>query len=527
MGVTSADTIFRNGVLWTGRDGPVGATALAVAAGRIVAVGSEHDVLNLQDPHTRIIDLEGGSLLPGFVDAHAHIWKIGHLLTTLLDVRGATSLADLAGRLTGRAQALSPGAWLYGRGYNEAKFADGKGPTRRDLDAVVRDRPVVLMRTCAHIIACNSRALDLAGIGADTAAPAGGEIDRDERGEPTGVLRETAIGLVLRHIPQPTPDEYADMITAAMRHQLSYGITSTNDAGVIPELADVYRAMDADQRLPARINVMALGMIDGGGPLPLPAGRHRSDHLRIDTIKFLADGGLSGATAALGVPYRHADTRGVLRLKLEQFLSLARQAHDNGWRIATHAIGDRAIEQVLQVYEALGPGPMRHRIEHLGLPTPHQLARAARAGIIAAPQTIFVRELGLNFRRYLPDALFAHVYPVRAMLDAGITVALSSDAPVVENDSPLAGIQAAMLRVDAEGQPVASNQAITLDEALDAYTRGGAVASGDDGERGCLRVGMLADLTMLSGNIRKTPPEALTTLRVTGTWIGGQRVYAP
>jgi predicted amidohydrolase YtcJ len=526
MGVTSADTIFRNGVLWTGRDGPVGATALAVAAGRIVAVGSEHDVLNLRGPVTRVVDLGGHTLLPGFVDAHAHIWKIGHLLTTLLDLRGAGSLADLAVRMRNRSDVLAPGAWLYGRGYNEAKFADGRGPTRADLDAVISDRPVVLMRTCAHIIACNSRALELAGIGKDTPPPAGGEIDRDEGGELTGVLRETAIGLVLRHVPQPTPDEYTAMITAAMRHQLSLGITSTNDAGVIPALAETYLRMDAEGQLPARVNVMALGMIDGGGPLPLPPARHASDRLRIDTIKFFADGGLSGATAALGVPYRHADTRGVLRLEYEQFLALARQAHGAGWRIATHAIGDRAIEQVLRVYEALEPTGVRHRIEHLGLPTREQLARAARIGVIAAPQTIFVRELGLNFRRYLPDALFAYVYPIRAMLDAGITVALSSDAPVVENDSPLAGIQAAMLRLDADGQPVAADQAITLDEALDAYTRGGAIASGDDGERGCLRVGMLADLTMLSGDIRQTPPEALTTLRVTDTWVSGQQVYA-
>jgi predicted amidohydrolase YtcJ len=525
MGVTSADTIFTNGVLWTGRGGPEGATALAVAAGRIVAVGSDDEIANLQGSHTRTIDLGGRSLLPGFVDAHAHIWKIGHLLTTLLDVRGASSLADLAGRLRARMRTLPEGAWLYGRGYNEAKFADGRGPARADLDAVSTDRPVVLMRTCAHIVACNSRALEVAGIDADTAPPAGGEIDHDERGQPTGVLRETAIGLVLRHVPQPTADQYAAMITAAMQHQLSLGITSTNDAGVIPELAAVYRTMDGDQRLPARINVMALGMIDGGGPLPLPAGRYVSDRLRIDTIKFFADGGLSGATAALGVPYRHADTRGVLRLEAEEFLTLARQAHDNGWRIATHAIGDRAIEQVLRVYEALGPGSMRHRIEHLGLPTPEQLARAARIGVIAAPQTIFVRELGLNFRRYLPDALLAHVYPVRAMLDAGLTVALSSDAPVVENDSPLAGMAAAMLRLDADGNPVAPGEAITLDEALDAYTRGGATASGDDGGRGCLRVGMLADLTMLSGNIRETPPEALTTMGVSATWVDGQQVY--
>ena len=152
--------------------------------------------------------------------------------------------------------------------------------------------------------------------------------------------------------------------------------------------------------------------------------------------------------------------------------ALAREAHDAGWRIATHAIGDAAIDQVLRVYEACGRGPLRHRIEHFGLPTADHLARAARAGVIAAPQAVFVHALGRNFRHYLPDALLARAYPVRAMLDAGVTVALSSDAPVVEDDSPLRGMQAAVLRRDADGEAIAPAEAISIDEALDAYTQG-------------------------------------------------------
>ena len=144
----------------------------------------------------------------------------------------------------------------------------------------------------------------------------------------------------------------------------------------------------------------------------------------------------------------------------------------------------------------------------------------------AAPQTVFVHALGRNFRQYLPDALLARVYPVRSMLDAGVTVALSSDAPVVEDDSPLRGIQAAMLRRDVDGHEIATGEAISLDEALDAYTRGGAIASGDDGERGCLREGMLADLAVLSGNLHKTPTEEITSLHVSQAWVGGQQVYA-
>ena len=271
---------------------------------------------------------------------------------------------------------------------------------------------------------------------------------------------------------------------------------------------------------------MALRLVDGVGAVPLPPRRHATDRLRIDTVKFFADGGLSGATAALSVPYRHADTRGVLRMDEREFLALAHEAHDAGWRIATHAIGDVAIDQVLRVYAALGTAPMRHRIEHFGLPTEDQLAHAARRGVIAVPQTIFLHALGRNFRQYLPDALLARAYPIRAMLDAGLTVALSSDAPVVENDSPLAGIQAALTRSDADGHQIAADQAISLDEALDAYTRGGAVASGDEDLRGSLEVGLQADLTVLSGNIRTTPPEALTSLRVTQTWVGGRQAYA-
>lgn len=524
MGAETADVILRNGRVWRGAGLPP-ATALAIRAGRIAAAGSTDEVMNLAAAHTRVVDVEGQSVVPGFIDAHAHVWKIGHLLTTLLNLREIDSFGRLAEQLRAASRRLPDEAWLQGRGYNEARFAEGRGPTRADLDAMVSDRPVVLMRTCAHIVVCNSRALGVAGIDRHTRPPAGGEIDRGPDDEPTGVLREAAMALVLRHVPQATSDEYAAMIDAAITHQLSRGITSTTDAGVGPALLDTYRRLDRDGRLRARVNVMALGVIDGVGPAPLPGAMHATDRLRIDTVKYFADGGLSGATAALSVDYRHEATRGVLRHEAEELLELARPAHEGGWRIATHAIGDRAIETVLTVYERLGRGPVRHRIEHFGLPTPRQLARAARSEIIAAPQSIFITELGRNFRRYLPDDLLQHVYPVRAMLDAGVTVALSSDAPVVEDDSPLSGMQAAILRRDHDGHVIAPAEAISLEQALDAYTRGGAIASGDHGNRGALVPGLWADLAVIAGDLLATPPEALSSLRVTQTWVGGEQVH--
>lgn len=503
---------------------PLAHGAIAVSGGRIAAVGPDAEILALAGPGTRKVDLGGRTVLPGFIDAHAHIWKIGHLLTTMADLRRAGSLAEIANLVAEAAARARPDAWVLARGYNEARLAERRPPTRHDLDAVVPDRPVVLTRTCGHIYACNSAALQACAIGRETPDPPGGVIGRDASGEPTGLLHETAMGLVNARMPAPTAEDYAAMIQAALRHQLSLGITSTNDAGVSPALLDVYHSLDATGGLPSRVNVMALRRVEGTGTVPLPE-MYVSDRLRIDTVKFLADGGLSGATAALSVPYRHTDSRGVLRFADEELLALSREAHEAGWRIATHAIGDITIDQVLRVYEALGPGPKRHRIEHLGLPTAGHLARAARLGVIAVPQSIFLYELGRNFRAFLPDDMLASAYPIRSMLGAGLTVALSSDAPVVEDDSPLRGVEAAVARRDAEGHPIAAGQGITMAEAIAAYTTGGAVASGDDDNRGSLTPGAWADLAVLSGNPLDTPVESLTDLVVEQTWVGGALAY--
>jgi hypothetical protein len=445
----------------------------------------------------------------------------------MLDLRGVGSLDELVGRVTSFGDRLPPGAWLLGRGYNEAALREKRSPTRADIDRAEPNRPVVLTRTCGHICVLNTVALARAGIGAATAAPAGGVVERDARGEPTGLLHETAIGLVKRAIPPPTAGDYEAMILAALAHQLSLGITSSSDCGVSPALLDVYRALDAKGGLPSRVNVMPFRRLDESpDPVPLPE-QFVSDTLRVDTAKFLADGGLSGATAALSVNYRHTDSRGVLRFDREELQALCDETHRAGWRIATHAIGDVAIEQILDIYERLGPHPrgLAHRIEHFGLPDARQLARAATLGVIAAPQSIFIRSLGRNFRRYLPDSLLPRTYPIRAMLDAGVRVALSSDAPVVEDDNPLAGMMAAVTRRDDEGHVIAPEQAITAREALYAYTMGGAIASGDDTNRGSIDAGKWADVAVLSRNPLTEPPDALPDITVDMTLVAGRVAY--
>ena len=519
------DLVLHRGVVLT----PAASTASAVgiAAGRVALVGDEDAVLRAAGAATRRINLGGRTVVAGFNDAHAHIWKIGQLLTSMLDLRRVASIDELVRVVAAAAGRLSGGGWLLGRGYNEAALAERRPPTRRDLDRAAPHVPVALTRTCGHICVANTLALELAEIGAGTAAPTGGVIERDDGGQPNGVLHETAIGLIKRVLPSPPIEEYEAMIAAALRHQLSLGITSSADCGVTPEILAAYRALDARGALSSRVNVMPLRRVDGvPEPLPLPE-QFVSERLRVDTAKFLTDGGLSGATAALSVNYRHTPQKGVLRFDHDELAGLCRETHRAGWRIAAHAIGDVAIDEVLGIYESLGPHPhgRAHRIEHFGLPDARQIERASRLGVIAAPQAIFIPALGRNFRTCLPDSFLPRTYPIRAMLDAGLTVALSSDAPVVEDDNPLAGMRAAIVRGDGDGLPIAPEQAITASEALYAYTMGGAIASGDESNRGSIEPDKWADLAVLSANPLAVDAESLTDISVDMTLVGGRVAF--
>jgi predicted amidohydrolase YtcJ len=521
------DLIFVNGnILTMHRPRRVG--AVAVAEGKIVAAGDEPELRRQASSSTQLIDLEGRTLIPGFEDAHAHIWKVGQLLTTALDLRHSKSIEEIGALLMQRDAILPKGAWLLGRGFNEISLAEGRKPTHRDLDRFVADRPVLLTRTCGHIFAANSLALKRAGIDKGTAQPDGGIIELEPYGEPSGLLHETAVGLVNRVIPAPTRADYRAMIDAALRHQLSLGITSSSDCGVLPGLLETYLEMDADGTLPVRMLVMPLGRPDGTtGPLSLPP-KHLSPMLRVDTVKFLADGGLSGGTAALTVPYRNSSFSGVTRFQTDDMEALFDEAHRLGWRISTHAIGDAAIEQVLGLLEGLGAHPhgLAHRIEHLGLPSATQLKRLFAANVFAVTQPIFLDELGANFIAFIPDNLESRVYPIRAMLDAGLTVAFSSDAPVVSDDSPLAGMQAAVLRRTREGECILPEQAVTAEEALHAYTLGSATVAGQEHTRGSIQPGRWADFAVLSADPTAVEPDAIRNIDVEQTYLAGRLVYS-
>jgi predicted amidohydrolase YtcJ len=498
--------LYYNGHLLTQDPNLPSATAFVVQNGRFVSVGKDEDYRLQSDQYGATIDLQQKTVIPAFHDAHIHIWKVGHLLTTMLDLRGIRSIKEIRQQLLDFASRYPEAPWLLARGFNEALLEEQRFPNRFDLDAAVGDRPVYMIRTCAHQAIVNTKALEIAGIHADTPIPAGGEILLLPDGSLAGHFTETAMGLITRHFPPFTATEYRRMILAAQDALLKAGITAACDPAVLPDLLEVYKDMDRRGELKISINAIATRVPDGATEaLPLPEP-YESDCLKIDSVKFFADGGLSGKTAAMNRCYKNTQEYGVLRLKEDLFEKWALEAHRAGLRIATHAIGDAAMEMVVRVYTRLNldnPMRLRHRIEHVGFPSPYDLEQMRQQGIFAIMQPVFLWELGRNFKKYLDDDYLSRTYPCRSVLERGVDLAFSSDAPVVRDFHPLTGLRAAMDRRDADGFIIAPDQSITLPEALYAYTMGSASACGDEAVRGSITPGKRADFIVLEAPLEQ------------------------
>lgn len=523
-----AELVIQNGTIHTLDKANPTAEAIAIRAGKILAVGSLEEIDLLTHANTRRIDLGGRTLIPGFNDAHLHLWKLGLLLTTMLDARAAAtpSIAAIVQAFRSRTADTPPDTWITGRGYHENALTEKRHPDRHDLDAASTNHPLHLIHTSAHAAVVNTKALQLAGITRDTPNPPGGEIVRDEHGEPTGLLLETAMGKIAAIQPAPTAQEFEDAVIAGAKACLKLGITSITEAGISPDQLDVYRRLKDTKQLPIRANVMALRYKSDGTKAPLPE-RLETEWLRIDTVKLFADGGLSSATAAISEDYRHAPTRGLARYTDDQMKSLIWDIHRAGLRAAIHAIGDVAITQVLDAIEFAAQrlsSRLRHRIEHFGLPNADHLKRA-RYRVNVVPQTVFIHALGDSFLKFVPEKLANQVYPLRSMLDAGLSVALSSDSPVVPDLNPLLGMKAAADRLSETGNAVLPEQGVSVAETLPLYTLAGAAIAGEDAIKGNIVPGKLADFTVLSGDPLRCPPDRLTDLRVELTMINGQIVY--
>lgn len=531
--VAQPERVYRRGNVYTFGPERPRAEALAVWGGRVVAVGSEEEVAGLAGPGTEVVDLQGATVLPGFHDAHCHVLLFG-LSRTEVSVRDCRSVREVVERVADRVRGLRPGQWVRGGGYNHAVLAEGRHPTRRDLDPVSARNPVWLYHVSGHMGVANSLALQAAGITRDTPDPPGGRVVRDEDGEPTGLLLETAQDLVKRVLPPYTLAETKAALAAAGAQMAAEGITAAQDAWagwIAPEEFRAYQEASEEGLLPQRVWLMVDveklpvrdGRFDFGFGLHTGFG---SDRLRLGAVKIFTDGSLIGRTAALSQPYADPpNTAGFLVKSEETIREQVRLAHEGGWQVALHAIGDRAIQAALDAIEAvMGPDASRFRprIEHAGVLRSDLVDRIRRVGAVVVTQPRFVFEFGDAYRAALGPERVRLTFPFASL--RGIPVAFSSDRPVVDG-APLLGVAAAVLERTASGAAYVPQERLTVEEALRAYTLGAAYSAFAEAELGSLEVGKWADFVVLDRDPFQVEPEELSAIRVLRTVVGGRTVY--
>ncbi|WP_406448543.1 amidohydrolase [Streptomyces sp. NBC_00876] len=540
---TPADLVFTGGPVHTTDAARTRATTVAVTGDRITAVGHD-EVRDLIGPRTEVVDLAGRLLLPGFQDAHIHPVNAGQEMAqcNLANTKGTD--ATIAA-VRAYADANPEREWITGGGWSMDAF-EGGAPTRQQLDTAVPDRPAFLANRDHHGAWVNSRALELAGITAGTPDPADGRIERDEHGEPTGLLQEGAMDLVAQHAPRSTAAERLAGLLRAQRLLHAYGITAWQDAivgtyGSMDDVGDAYVTADRDGTLTARVTG-ALWWDRERGAEQIPGLVARREELsgrnfRAATVKIMQDGIAETGTAALLAPYLDAcgcatantGTSFVDPVELRRYVT---ELDALGFQTHFHALGDRAVREALDAVEAAraanGHTDTRPHLAHLQVVHPDDIPRFRALGATANIQPLWAAhepqmdELTIPF---LGGERAALQYPFAALLRAGATVAAGSDWPV-SSAEPLHGIHTAVNRVVPGGDsPVFfPEQRISLTEALAAYTAGSAYVNHLD-DTGSIRAGALADLVVLDRDLYAAPAEEIADARVLATYVGGRRVY--
>jgi hypothetical protein len=524
------------------------ASAVAVAGGRIAAVGDDAAELAGGSAAGDVLDLKGATLVPGFHDAHNHMLAFGLSLAEV-DLRTG-SLDGLYDRVAARAAAVPAGEWIIGVGYDQNKT--GAHPHRDALDRIAPGHRVWLKHTSGHMCAVNS--LVLRDLGIDATAPPvdGGRVAADASGRPTGLMEERAQELV-GNLTRPYPlARLTGAVAAAGETYLREGLTSVTEAGVgggwigqSPVELAAFVAAREQGRLHVRAELMvisdafhALGAhpadgIETGIDLGLRTG-FGDDWLRLGPMKVFTDGSLVGRTAAMSEPYDGdrgggAANRGYLQADAGRLADTIIAAHRAGWRVAAHAIGDRAIDLALDAFDAAASryprNDARHRIEHFATARPDQVARAAALGVIPVGQGRFATEIGDGMLAAVGPARHAWLYRQRSVLDAGLVLPGSSDRPVVTG-TPLLGIHDMVNRRTAAGAPFNAAEAVTAEEALRAYTWGSAYASKAEHVKGSIEQGKLADFTVLSEDPTAVSPSRIAGLEVIATIVDGKFRYS-
>ncbi|WP_126536745.1 amidohydrolase [Aerosticca soli] len=507
---------------------------LVDAAGKVIATGSEA-ALAPRAGQARVIDGHGRTLLPGLIDAHGHVLGLG-LARTEVDLGATHSLAEAQARVKRYAAEHPQAPWILGGGWNQENWRLGRFPTAQELDAAVADRPVWLSRIDGHAGWANGAAMRAAGIDRHTPDPAGGHIERDAQGNPTGVFVDAATALIAAKVPAPTPAQLAAALDSALAELASVGLTGVGDAGIDLATYRLYRQYADAGRLSVRIDAMIHGTgadfdaIAADGPLV----GYADDRLNVRTVKLFADGALGSRGAALLEPYADdPGNRGLLFIAPADLVAMMGKAFDRGYQVAVHAIGDRANREVLDAYAAAyrthpQASALRNRIEHAQIVTAADRPRFVDLGLIASMQPTHATSDMHMAELRLGPARLAEAYAWRSFLQQGTRIAGGSDFPV-ESPNPFFGLHAAVTRQDHQGQPPGGwlpEQRMTLVEALRAFTLDAAYAAHDEAVRGTLEPGKWADFILVDRDLFAIPASALWQTRVLETWLGGRRVYA-
>ncbi len=527
-----ADLVIRQANVLTVDAKQPKATAFTVHRGKFVAVGSDESVKDLIGPGTRVLDLAGKTIVPGFIDAHAHPGPVYPEESRWANVdcspRKVQTMEDLVAALKRKAGRTPLGQWVIGSRYQETKL--GRQPTRHDLDRASTNHPIIISHSSGHQSVCNSLALQLAKVTRDAEDPPGGKFVRDGEGELTGLLQERAAGIVRAAGPRTPDAPEAETIAAyreGFRQYLSRGITSVHVAGASPNTARLLeKARSAE--LPLRFYIMYRE-----GDLEEATRRKREgppgdDGLRFGAIKLFHGNSLSAQTCWLSKPYAgRPDYFGVPPARSQEALNkLILTVHEAGLQACVHSNGDREIEMLVLAFEnALQKKPRanhRHRIEHCSVVTDDLLRRIQKLGLVVVPHS-YIWEHGDKMEGY-GEWRWDWMHATRSMLDLGIPVAGHSDAPVSAAD-PLLRIQDMVTRTSAEGKVYGARQCISSEEALRAWTLGGAYAAFEEDRKGSIEPGKLADFVILAADLTKVKPGTIKDITVEGTFIGGKAVF--